>query len=53
MNKKFYKVAIRDSVANKNVTKVVTGPADVAYEPEGLTAPSPASPMTGQDASSN
>ena len=46
-------MTIQDSLTINNITTYFTGSVDVVYEPEDLTAPIPASPMSGQDLSSN
>ena len=53
VNKTIYTVTIQDSVTYNGVTTYFTASVDVTYEPEDLTAPIPASPMSGQDLSSN
>ncbi len=47
VNRKVYTVTIQDSITNNGVTTYFTASVDVMYEPEDLTAPIPASPMSG------
>ena len=53
VNKTIYTVTIQDAITNNGVTTYFTASVDVMYEPEDSTAPVPASPMSGQDLSSN
>ena len=53
VNRTIYTVTIQDAITNNGVTTYFTASVDVMYEPEDLTAPVPASPMSGQDLSSN
>ena len=53
VNRTIYTVTIQNAITNNGVTTYFTASVDVMYEPEDLTAPIPASPMSGQDLSSN
>lgn len=53
VNKTIYKVTLMMADQESGVPKFYYGSADVFYEPEDLTAPLPASPMTAQDLSTN